>query len=91
MERSAALATYNAQLLAPLTAVIERQSETIRKQAETIGRQGAELSTARGTLGELQGRYDQSVTLVSRLIAAGVALAILALAAGIIAATGWVR
>ena len=85
------MAAWSETFLAPLMARMGEQETIIRHQAEVIGWQGAELSTARGTLGELQGRYDQSVTLVSRLIAAGVALAILALAAGIIAATGWLR
>jgi len=50
VERSTAVAAYNAQLLAPLVAVIERQADTIRDQAETIGRQAAELDAARGQI-----------------------------------------
>jgi len=47
MERSIAMATYNRQLLEPLTSVIEHQQETIRSQAEHIGRLSAELEAAR--------------------------------------------
>jgi excisionase family DNA binding protein len=52
VERSSAVAAYNAQLLAPLVAVIERQAEQLVTQAETIGRQservaGLELENTR--------------------------------------------
>jgi excisionase family DNA binding protein len=46
VERSTALAAYNAQLLGPLTLVIERQQDTIRQQAEQIGSLRAQLAAA---------------------------------------------
>jgi excisionase family DNA binding protein len=45
VERSTALAAYNAELLGPLLAVIERQQDTIREQAEELGRLRERLAT----------------------------------------------
>jgi excisionase family DNA binding protein len=56
VERSTAVAAYNAQLLAPLVAVIERQAEQLVRQAETIGRQSAELDAARAQISTLEAR-----------------------------------
>jgi len=96
MERSVALAAYNAQLVAPLAAVIERQSETIREQAEALGRQGAELERATSTVvalgDELAATEASRHRGVRLLIAAAVVLACLALVAGVFMATdGWLR
>jgi len=96
MERSVALAAYNAQLVAPLAAVIERQSETIREQAEALGRQGAELERATSTVvalgDELAATEASRHRGVRLLIAAAVLLACLTLVAGVFMATdGWLR
>lgn len=99
IERSAALAAYNAQLVAPLTAVIERRHETIVSQAEklesqakTIGRQGAELERATSAivaLGDELAAADRTRQRdVRRHWIALAAAATLAVAAGTLAATG---
>jgi excisionase family DNA binding protein len=58
MERSAALAAYNAQLVAPLAAVIERQSETIRGQAETIGGLTSQVANRERELGRFTAELE---------------------------------
>ena len=102
-ERSAALAAYNAQLIAPLTAVIEPQHEPIvgqaerlERQAETIGRQGAELAGARADLARADAMLARQVAEQAKIsrqarrlqLALAVAGA-LAVAAGL--APGWLR
>ena len=91
-DRSQAMAVWAATLLAPLAAELGEARQTIERQAETIGRQGAELDQARGTLGELQARYDQALAWGRRLVAAVVVLVALGISAlTLVLAPAWVR
>ncbi len=100
VERSAALAAYNAQLIAPLTAVIEQQSATIvsqaerlEAQAETIGRQTAELERAASAVVALNDQLaaaESSRPRERRRLRIGLVLAAtLAVAAGL--GPAWIR
>ncbi len=67
MERSAALAAYNAQLIAPLTAVIEQQAETIERQAEQLVGKEQEIGAIREERGRLGAELDRATSAVVAL------------------------